>query len=93
MIDFLVTPIGIWVALTAVATLALVVGAALSLLNSLTGEAVAQFAAIALGLLFVVALPSALFLSGMSEVRTIVAGLYAIPVALFLLYWLVVGFY
>ena len=86
MIDFLLTPIGIWIGLLALSGAGFLVGAVLSLANSLWGEGLALYSAAAFGIIVAIGVLPALYLAGMTEVLVAVATVYAILLALFLVF-------
>lgn len=86
MIDFLLTPIGIWVGLLVLAGISFVVGAILSLMNSLWGEGLAMYSASAIGIVGIIGALPALYLSGMMEALMVVATIYVVVLGLFLLF-------
>lgn len=83
MTEFLLTPIGIWMGLLALTGAGFLVGAVLSLANSLWGEGLALYSAAAFGIIVAIGVLPALYLSGMTEVLIAVATIYAILIALF----------
>ena len=77
MIEFLLTPIGIWVGVMVLTGAVFMVGAILSLMNSLFGEMLAFVSAIVMGVVGVVGLLPALYFTG-TEWFEAMAGVYAI---------------
>ena len=86
MIEFLLTPIGIWTALLTLAGAGFLVGVILSLANSVWGEGLAFYSASAVGVIGLLGVLPALYLSGMTELLTVVGAIYAIVLALFLVF-------
>lgn len=86
MIDFLLTPIGIWVGLLGIAGATFLVGAVLSIAGSLWGEGLAFYSASAIGVIGIVGILPALWFAGATSLLLTLVAIYAIAIVLVALF-------
>ena len=86
MIEFIQTPIGIWTGLMALAAIGFLIGAGMSLANSLFGEALAMYSAAAAGLIALFGILPALYLSGIEAGLMVIGALMATVFVVFALF-------